>query len=265
MRQHPAAPLALCVLAAFALPAAASLPSRDVSTTLPLAAGETVRVDTYKGSVKVMTWDRAEVAVEARIEADDSCGSAKDLAKWVDQTKVVIEKRGGAVSIKSDYDALEEVSSWFGSCTSRPFVRYTIHMPKGAALRIKDYKSDLIVKDLTADLDVNTYKGHLDVIGLSGGLRVETYKGDVNAGIVRLLGEVHAETYKGSIVLHLPGAAAFELSAETGRRGGFRSDFETPADSRGRRRGLYASGTVNGGGPRVSLKTDKGSLALRRG
>ena len=96
-------------------------------------------MDTYKGNVKVTTWDKAEVAVEARIEADDSCGSPKDMARWVDQTRVVIEKRHGGVSITSDYDALEEATSWFGRCTARPFVRYTIHMPKSAPLRIKDY------------------------------------------------------------------------------------------------------------------------------
>jgi hypothetical protein len=77
---------------------------------------------------------------------------------------------------------------------------------------------------------------------------------------------VTAETYKGSIVLHLPGAAAFELSAESGR-GDLLVEFpaaETSASGR-HRRGLVARGAVNGGGPRVSLKTDKGSLALRKG
>jgi hypothetical protein len=253
----------LALLAA-ALPAAAVLPSRDVAKTLPLEAGESVRVETYKGTVKVTTWDRSEVAVEARIEADDNCGSPKDMARWVDQTRVVIEKRHGGVSITSDYDALEEATSWFGSCTARPFVRYTIHMPKDAALRIKDYKSDLIVKELAADLDVNTYKGHLDVVGLAGGLRVETYKGEVNAGIVRLSGDVNAETYKGSIVLHLPGTAGFELSAESGR-GSLNVEFPAETGRGSHRRGLVARGPVNGGGPRVSLRTDKGSLALRKG
>ncbi len=268
MRKLPnSAALAVSALFALvALPAAAGTPSRDVSKTLPLAAGEHVRVDTYKGSVKVTTWDRAEVAVEARIEADDSCGSSARQKDWVDQTRVVIEKRHGGVAITSDYDALEEATSWFGTCTSRPFVRYTIRMPKGAPLTIKDYKSDLNVKGLEADLDVNTYKGHLDVVDLAGGFRVETYKGDVNAGIVRLTGDVHAETYKGSVVLHLPDAAAFEFSADAGRRGSIRSDFSSEeAWSGSRHRSLRVSGAVNGGGPRVSLRTDKGSLAVRKG
>ena len=63
MRQLPIAS-ALAVSALLALPASAGLSSRDVSKTLPLAAGENVRVETYKGSVKVTTWDRAEVGAE---------------------------------------------------------------------------------------------------------------------------------------------------------------------------------------------------------
>jgi hypothetical protein len=258
---------AFAVSALLALPASAGASSRDVSKTLPLAAGETVRVDTYKGTVKVTTWDRGEVAVEARIEADDSCGSAERQAKWVDQTRVVVEASHGGVSIRSDYDALEESTSWLGTCTARPFVRYTIRMPKAAALRIKDYKSDLVVKDLAGDLEVDTYKGRLEVAGLAGGLNVETYKGEVNAGIVRLAGDVRAETYKGSIVLRLPAAAAFELAAES-NRGSLNVEFPAPltdASGGSRRHGLVARGGVNGGGPRVSLKTEKGSLALRKG
>lgn len=264
MRKLHAAAVAYALSAAVAFPAAAAPPSRDVSKTLPLSAGESVRVDTYKGSVKVTTWDQAEVSVEARIETDDSCGSAERQAKWVAQTRVVIERVPGGVTITSDYDALEESTSWWGNCTARPFVRYTIRMPKTAALKIKDYKSDLIVKELAADLDVDTYKGRLDVVGLAGGLHVETYKGEVNAAFARVVGDVHAETYKGSIVLHLPGAAAFELSADAGRKGTFRSDFPAPA-STGSSRHLVVRGAVNGGGPRVTLRSDKGSLAVRKG
>jgi hypothetical protein len=263
MRKLHAAAVAYALSAAVAFPAAAALPSRDVSKTLPLAAGENVRVETFKGSVKVTTWDRAEVAVDARIEADDSCASAERQAKWVEQTRVVVEKASGGVSIRSDYDALEAAASWFGTCTSRPFVRYTIRMPKTAALKIKDYKSDLIVKELAADLEVDTYKGRLDVVGLAGGLKVETYKGEVNAALVRLGGDVRAETYKGSIVVRLPAGAAFELSADAGRHGVFQSDFPAPASTASSRRQLV-QGAVNGGGPRVSLKSEKGSLAVRK-
>ncbi len=265
MRQLPIA-AAFAVSALLALPAAAGTPSREVSKTLPLGAGEHVRVETYKGSVKVTTWDRAEVAVEARVVADDSCGSNERQARWVDQTKVEIERSAHGVAITSDYDALDEGNSWFGSCTARPFVHYVIRMPKSAPLRIKDYKSDLDVRDLAADLSIDTYKGTATIAGLAGALKLETYKGDVKAGILRVAGDVRCETYKGSIVLTLPPSAAFELSADAGRRGDISSEFPALGTTTVARHGsMRLSGTVNGGGPRVSLRTDKGSLTVRKG
>ena len=188
---------AFAVSALLALPAAAGTPSREVSKTLPLGAGEHVRVETYKGSVKVTTWDKAEVAVEARVVADDSCGSTERQARWVDQTKVEIERSAHGVAITSDYDALDEVDSWFGSCTARPFVHYVIRMPKTAPLRIKDYKSDLDVRDLAADLSIDTYKGNVAIAGLAGALKIETYKGDVKATLARVAGEVRGRDAQG--------------------------------------------------------------------
>jgi hypothetical protein len=254
----------LAAAAFLALPVAAEPPAKQFSKTLPLAAGERVRVDTYKGSVKVSVWDRAEVAVDVKVVADPECGSSSQQARWVDQTNVTIERTSAGVSVVSDYDKLDEVTSWFSGCTARPFVHYVIQMPRTTPLRIKDYKSDLAVSGLAAGLHVETYKGRLDVEGLDGSFHVETYKGEVKASLVRLAGDVRAETYKGTITVLLPSASAFELQAESGR-GTLDVEFPAPLTGRGgHRRGLVASGSVNGGGPRVSLKTEKGTIALRK-
>ena len=272
MRKHPSALVAAAFFGVSALalrPAAAenaAVPSRAVSKTLPLAAGEGVTVDTYKGSVRVTAGEGEGVSVEAKIVADDGdCWSASEQARRVEQTRVDVVKAVGGVAITSNYDALEASAHAFFGCTARPFVHYVIRMPKSARLRIKDYKSELSVRGLEADLQVDTYKGRLDVAALAGGLDVETYKGEVNASITRLAGDIRAQTYKGSIVLHLPGSAGFELSADIGRRGALRSDFATTVATGSARRTELSRATVNGGGPRVSLKTDKGFLAVRKG
>ena len=252
------------VLALFlaASPAAAD---RTVSKTLPMAADGKVTIDTYKGSIRVTPWDRAEVAVEARIVPDDSCGSERDQKKWVEATEVVIEPSGRNVRIESDYDKIETRWGFFGGCTSRPFVHYKVSLPRTATLKIHDYKSDTDVKDFAGHLTIDTYKGSVSLVGLSGALDLKTYKGEVRAGFARLSGEVRAETYKGDVTLTLPAASAFELSADAGRRGEIVSDFEGTGPVRSSRRsGLRASATVNGGGPRVTLSTDKGRLSIRR-
>lgn len=243
---------------------ATGVPSRDVSKTLPLAAGGRVTVETYKGSIRVTPWDRAEVLVEARIAPDDSCGSERDQKKWMDATRVVVEPSGADVKIVSDYDELESAWHFFGSCTSRPFVHYRISLPRAAALKIKDYKSDTDVKDFAGNLKFETYKGSAALTGLSGALDLETYKGDVKVGFERLSGDVHVETYKGDVTLTLPSKTGFELHSNAGRRGQLVSDFEGTGPVRASRRsGSHSSATVNGGGPRVTLSTEKGSLALR--
>jgi len=242
-------------------PAAAE---RTVSKTLPLAGGGRVTVDTYKGSIRITPWDRAEVAVEARIAPDDSCGSERDQKKWMDATRVVIEPSAGGVRIASDYDELEGSWNLFGSCTSRPFVHYRISLPRTAALKIHDYKSDTDVKDFAGHLTLDTYKGSAALTGLSGALDLETYKGEVRAGFERLSGDVRVGTYKGDVVLTIPSKAGFELSSDAGRRGEFASDFEGTGSVRSSRRsGLRSSATVNGGGPKVTLSTEKGRLAIR--
>jgi hypothetical protein len=253
----------LTLLLAAASPAAAD---RTVSKTLPLAADGRVTIDTYKGSIHVTPWDRAEVAVEARIVPDDSCGSQRDRKEWEAATRVVIEPDGGGVRIKSDYGGLEASWHFFTFCTSRPFVHYRVSLPRAAKLKIHDYKSDTDVKDFAGHLALETYKGSAALSGLSGGLDLKTYKGEVRAGFTRVSGEVRAETYKGDVTLTFPAGAAFELSADAGRRGKFVSDFEGTGPVRAyRRSATRSSATVNGGGPRVTLSTDKGKLSIRRG
>ncbi len=245
-----------------ASPAAAD---RTVSKTLPLAADGKVTIDTYKGSIRVVPWDRAEVAVEARIVPDESCGSERDQKEWVAATRVVIEPHGGGVRIESDYDGLEVSWHFFTACTSRPFVHYKVSLPRAAALRIHDYKSDTDVKDYAGRLTHDTYKGSAALVGLTGPLDLKTYKGEVRAGFARLSGEVRADTYKGDVTLTFPAGAAFDLSADAGRRGEIVSDFEGTGPIRSSRRsGFRSSATVNGGGPHVTLSTDKGKLSIRR-
>ena len=247
------------------LAASPAVADRTVSKTLPLAADGKVTIDTYKGSISVTPWDRTEVAVEARIVPDDSCGSEKDQKEWVAATGVVIEPSGRSVRIESDYDQLETSWGFLRGCTSRPFVHYRVSLPRAATLKIHDYKSDTDVKDFAGHLTLDTYKGSATLVGLSGALDLKTYKGEVRAAFKRLSAAVHAETFKGDVTLTFPAESAFELSADAGKKGEIVSDFEGTGPIRSSRSsGLRSSATVNGGGPRVTLSTDKGKLSIRR-
>ena len=170
------------------LAASPAVADRTVSKTLPLAADGKVTIDTYKGSIRVTPWDRAEVAVEARIVPDDSCGSEKDQKEWVAATEVVIEPSGRNVRIESDYDKLETSWGFFRACTSRPFVHYRVSLPRAATLKIHDYKSDTDVKDFAGHLALDTYKGSVALVRPLGRPGPEDVQGRGAGGVQAPLG-----------------------------------------------------------------------------
>ncbi len=239
------------------LAAGAAEPSKEVRKTLPLPEGGRVAVDTYKGSVTVTAEERPDVHVEARVTPDTTCGSDKAQAEWVEQTDVKIEASGKTVRIESDYGKLESLHHGLFGCTARPFVDDRIRMPRKADLDVKDYKSKIDVAGLAGELAVDSYKGTIRVRDLAGSIRLNTYKGEAAVAIASLTSASRLETYKGDIEVSLPKSAPFDLDADAGRRGDFRSEFGTSLSSGGR-----AAASLNGGGPKLSFSTYKGTLKL---
>jgi len=261
VRRTLAAGLALLVVSVLTV----AQESREVQKTVPLEKNGRVIIDTYKGSVKVESWDKAEVLIEAKIEADDW---GKYSEEKVRDTEIDIDASASSVRIKSDYRKIQRRRSSFwdlfdGSESNLPFVHYVIHMPATASLRIKDYKSESTVSGLKAALDINTYKGEVDIKRLDGGLRLETYKGECRVEFASMRSSGSLETYKGEIKVFLPSRAGFELDARVGRHGDFDSDFDVES-SGGTRRNRNSSfyGKINGGGPTLRMRTDKGELRL---
>jgi hypothetical protein len=251
-------PLALLAALLVPFPVTAAEPSKEVRKTIPLPAGGRVEIETFKGSVVVTAEERPDLLVEARVTPDTSCGDAETQAEWVEQTEVRIESHDRGVRIESDYDRLAPFHhGFFSSCTARPFVDYRIRIPRKTDLELKDYKSKVSITGLAGDLRLETYKGTMSVRGLNGSVRLTTYKGEAAVDFASLRSDSRFETYKGEIDVSLPKGSAFDLDADSGRRGDFRSDFDGRIRSTGRTRMV-----LNGGGPRLALSTHRGTLKL---
>lgn len=243
--------------------------SRDFSKTVPLKANGEVIIDTYKGSIKVSTWDKPQVEILATIEADDAFDS-DDAEEKVRDTEVRVDATESRVRIKTDYDNIHERRhsfwSWFDDDRgSLPLVHYTIHMPATASLNIKDYKSRSSVQDLRSDLVFNSYKGEVEITNLVGSLKLETYKGEAKVEFNMMKERCNCETYKGSITLALPKSAGFNLDADLGYRTHFSTDFEVELETHGRHHSNSEyHGPVNGGGSSLVLRSTKGNIRLRQ-
>lgn len=239
--------------------------SREVHRTVDLNKDGQVFIDTYKGSITITTWDKPQVDVHATIEAD---GWGKYEEEKVEDTEIRFRTSPERVEIKTDYDEIDHHGFSFfrifsGHDGTMPFVHYNIMMPATAKLKIKDYKSDSKIQDITSSIKMETYKGTVVIENVEGPVDIETYKGDVTIDFSRYSDECRFETYKGKIDLTLPKDAGFKLDADLGRRADFDCDFDLNIKRKSRRDDYYRA-TVNGGGPILSIDTDKGDIRIRQ-
>ena len=255
-----AIPAALAILVA-AL--AQGTDSKEIQQTIPLDRDGHLSIENYKGSITVTTWEKPEVRMGVRIDPDGVSSDPDEMEK-VALTEIRVSGSGRSVRIQSNYERLRHrhFLGIFGLGEGPlPLVHYSIQMPATAHLEIKDYKSEIRISDLKADLKLNTYKGTVNVAHLDGAAAVETYKGDVRLEFARFSRASRLETYKGEIDVRLPKDSQFDLDADTGRRGDIDSEF-TLASRVGRSDSRRVA-PINGGGPALRVTTYRGSLRLR--
>ncbi len=231
---------------------------RERNESFELDKNGKVVIDTYKGSIKVDTWDKDEVKVYVKIVADESW-SGTDPEDQLEEVKIKFKSNDDALYIESDYKNV--TSSWFGSQT-RALVNYVITMPQTANLYVEDYKSDSEISGLNSDISFETYKGDLVLSNFEGALDIETYKGDIRIDVDKLLGDISFETYKGRITVSLPSSTAFTLDADMGRKGDLDSDFDITYKGKAKRNRDVIKGDINGGGHIIEFETYKGDLKL---
>jgi len=257
---------AVMLVAAFCVLSAKAQEIKEVRKSGSLNADGRVHIDTYKGSITITTWDKAEIDIYAKVEPD---GYDRYSEEKVQDTELRIDLRSSEARIKTDYDRAKRHDRGFwglfgGNSGSLPFVHYTIKMPRTARLVIKDYKSNTSVSDLRSDAEVETYKGRVEIRNLDGSLVLETYKGEVWVDFTNLARRSRFDTYKGEIDITLPKGKGFDVDADIGRRADFDSDFNLKERYRSSRRRDYdIRASINGGGPVLRLTTDKGRIRLR--
>jgi Putative adhesin len=241
---------AILVLACSAAVSAADF--RDVNRTVALHGNGAVEVETHKGSIQVSVWERQEVEIQARIQAEP--GNSMDRRRF-DATEVRIDSSPDSVRIKTYYPDF----NWDSG--NNPEVRYTVRMPKTARLTIRDHRSDTEVSGLQGALDLVTQRGTVHVHGLGGPLHVDTHRGDIHVEFSSFTANSSVTTYRGTVDLSMPKSSRFDLQTELGRRGSIDTDFPVMTHTIGRR-GESVHGAVNGGGPSLRIETYRGEVRV---
>jgi hypothetical protein len=271
---------ALIALAACSLAVQAQQPEERFQRSFTLNSGGTLHVENYKGTIHVTGSGANQVVVNVvkRFEG----GSESERKWWMENTKVTFSNDSNRVSVKVEYPNWNCILCW----TEHEFtdgVELEIQAPARTNLEADGYKPDIQVSSLQGDIRIKSYKAPMriestsgaihintykDVIKLKnvavrGGLEINSYKADADIDAKSLEGSANLETDKGSIVLRLPKDIGLDVDFSGGRRSVFHTDFAV-ATGTGGGYGHDTRGTVNGGGARVSLRTERGSISLEK-
>lgn len=222
---------------------------KDFSKTAPLNAKGRFTLDTYKGSIRISAWDQPQAEIRARIVAEPGWHSMP-----VEDVEILVDSFGGDVRVKTEYHRHFNEDNL-------PRVEYTIRVPRGANLRIKDYKSDSDISGVQGNVEFETYKGTARLDGGAGVFDLSTYKGEIRGNFSRYAGPSRIDTYKGTIDISLPRSSAFELRSSLSRHADLNCDFPRTIHSTHHERSI--DGAVNGGGAPLDVRSYRGNIRLR--
>ena len=280
---------------ALAAPAIAGAQGDTFEETVPLQPGGHLALDASGGSVLLLAWDQPRVEIQARIEApaDVDGDYARDI---VAATAIDVRTSSGAVSIRNDFSAVER-RGFFDRRRTPPDVHYEIRAPRelhldinlerGAGTTLRGFegqilmqvdRSDLNLVDLTGTLRINLERGQLQASDFNGSLTLTVDRGE-RAVLTRLRGSVLIEADRTNVVLRearlegdsdvtidrgdfdveLAGNLPLTIDAELSPRADLNSDLPLTLQQTGER----FRGAVNGGGPELRIRADRGEVRLR--
>ncbi len=260
----------------FCLTAAAQ--SKDFKKTVELEQGGSLALSTDKGSVRLSSWNQNQVEIVARIDPPDEV--SQDYGRRAVEG-VVIEVLGGgrSLTVRSNFEGVPYREDFGSRSKTLPNIHYEIRAPRSLKLNVNidrskidlngfegsiDINSDrtpVTATDIAGDIRLRMDRGELTLSKVRGAFNVDADRTDMNLQGVRFDGDSRFDMDRGELDIRLADNQGLAIQTDLSRRGDFTTDLQISMQSM---RGKNFDGTINGGGPRVVFRTDRGRIRLRR-
>jgi hypothetical protein len=257
--------------------------------SFPMNAGGTLVVENRKGTIHITGSDTNQIVVNVRKIFDG--GTDKEHQEWMAETKVSFDSMPNHLNVRVDYPDWNCV--FCVNVTDE--VELEIAVPRATNVELDGNRPDMAISSIDGDIRISSNRSAIAIRSTEGAIRIETNRGDVKLSDVAIKGRLELtsnradavieaksmagnadlETERGSIVVRMPSTVGVDLDYAGGRRADFHCDFPVTTNGNGAelndvsgrvgRDGARISGTVNQGGPRMILRTERGTISLEKG
>ena len=225
--------------------------------TYPFSAQGRISLNNINGAVRVSSWDRNEVKIDAVKSA-----YRRDR---LDEAKIVVRADVNALHVETTYpQRTQTFNSGEGRFDNPATVEYTLTVPRTARIdSIQLINGNLDIDGITGDVKASSINGRVSAHELMGEVRLSTINGKLEAIFGRLneTKAISLGSVNGPVLLTIPSDSNAEIKAGT-VHGGISNDFGLPV-----RRGDYVgrdlAGQLGQGGARIKLGNVNGSITIK--
>jgi Putative adhesin len=222
-------------------------------TTLPLVNGQ-ITVSGKNGGIEVIGEDRQNIALEARVVAQDSStGKARSLLKEI---KILTD---GSIRAEGPMSS-GLFSGLFGNSW---YVNFRLHVPRHLAAELHSENGGIDISNIDGEISAHTTNGGLTLRDLGGRVHATTVNGGVNIALngSQWHGEgLFAKSTNGGVNLKAPDHYSAHLIAAT-VNGGVSVAF--PITIQGSIRN-HIDTQIGQGGSTIQVETTNGGVSIDR-
>ena len=221
-------------------------------TTLPLVNGEII-VSGKNGGIEVIGEDRQNIALEARVVAQDS--STEQARSLLKEIKILTD---GSIRAEGPSSG-----SFFGLFGNSWYVNFRLHVPRHLAAQLHSENGGIDISNIDGEISANTTNGGLTLRDLGGRVHATTVNGGVNVALngTQWRGEgLFAKSTNGGVTVNAPDHYSAHLIAAT-VNGGISVAF--PITIQGSIRN-HIDTQIGQGGPTIQVETTNGGVSIDR-
>lgn len=253
--------IAAAAIATFIFVGHTQAESTSLNESFSVTAGGTLYIDSDAGTIDIESHDQNTVEIEVL-----------KRGKNADDFEVAFEQNGNDVKVEGDKN-----SNWGGWGNHSMSVKFVVKVPEsynldlntgGGSIDVEDVKGNVKAYTSGGSIELGEIEGDVDVKTSGGSIRVEDVAGNIDArtsgGSVKaklskqITDDARLSTSGGSVVAYLAPSMAVEIDASTSG-GRVKSEFEVDGTVKKNR----VRGSINGGGPELTLRTSGGSVSIK--